>query len=193
MSLAGPGDPTTRFCSRPGQGALRESRRLAVRQLRSLHLTRGDVAHRWPQFLPDGRHFLFFVRAKLEHRGVYVGSLDGTADKQLLKTDANAIYVSPGYLLYVNGDTMLAQPFDARRLRVTGNRFTIEDRVGRQILWRGFGGADRPAGPRRSDPPPRPTDVVRPTRQPIGYGRPGSGLHGLPTFSEREASGGMRG
>jgi eukaryotic-like serine/threonine-protein kinase len=89
-------------------------------------------AHRWPQFLPDGRHFLFHVQSgDGEHRGIYVGSLDGGIQKFLLHTESSAVYASPGYLLHVDGDTLLGQAFDAARLEVRGEPFTVAEHVGR--------------------------------------------------------------
>ena len=89
-------------------------------------------AHRWPQFLPDGRHFLFHVQSgEPEHRGIYVGSLDGGTQKFLVHTESSALYASPGYLLYVEGDTLLGQVFDAARLEIKGEPFTVAEHVGR--------------------------------------------------------------
>ncbi len=97
-----------------------------------LNTSHGEVAHRWPQFLPDGRRFLYYVRAGVDYRGVYVGSLDGSAPgKLLVKTDSDAAYVSPGYLLYLDGDVLMARPFDAQRLEFTGNQSGFAERVGR--------------------------------------------------------------
>jgi Tol biopolymer transport system component len=89
-------------------------------------------AHRWPQFLPDGRHFLFHVQGSdPEHRGIYAGSLDGGAPKFLVRTKSSAVYASPGYLLYVDGDTLLGQAFDAAHLELRGEPFTVAENVGR--------------------------------------------------------------
>jgi serine/threonine protein kinase len=89
-------------------------------------------AHRWPQFLPDGRHFLFNVQGgDPERRGIYIGSLDGGIQKFLLRTESSAVYASPGYLLYVDGDTLLGQVFDAAHLELRGEPFTVAEHVGR--------------------------------------------------------------
>ena len=89
-------------------------------------------AHRWPQFLPDGRHFLFHVQGgEPEHRGVYVGSLDGGTQRFLICSESSAVYASPGDLLYVDGDTLLGQAFDAAHLELRGEPFTIAEHVGR--------------------------------------------------------------
>ena len=88
-------------------------------------------AHRWPQFLPDGRHFLFHVQGGAEHRGIYVGSVDGETQKFLLHAEASALYALPGYLLYLDGDTLLGQTFDGARLELRGEPFTVAVHVGR--------------------------------------------------------------
>ena len=91
-----------------------------------------EGSHRWPQFLPDGRHFLFTVRSgPVDHRGVYVGTLDGPTRHLLIHTDGNASYVAPGYLLFLDEDTLLAQPFDAERLNLAGQPTPVAARVGR--------------------------------------------------------------
>ncbi|HEX8812348.1 MAG TPA: protein kinase, partial [Terracidiphilus sp.] len=89
-------------------------------------------AHRWPQFLPDGRHFLYHVqRGDPAQHGVYVGSLDGGTQKFLVHTESSALYASPGYLLYVEGDTLLGQTFDTAHLELRGEPFTVAEHVGR--------------------------------------------------------------
>jgi serine/threonine protein kinase len=89
-------------------------------------------AHRWPQFLPDGRHFLFHVQGgdSVQH-GIYVGSLDGGTQKFLVRSESSAIYAWPGYVLYVEGDTLLGQAFDAAHLELRGEPFTVAENVGR--------------------------------------------------------------
>jgi serine/threonine protein kinase len=95
-----------------------------------LNPSNGEVAHRWPQFLPDGHHFLYFARVTFGHRGVYAGSLDSGQPKLLLKSESNAIYVAPGYLLFVDGDTLTAQRFDVDGLKLLGDRIAVEPHVG---------------------------------------------------------------
>jgi eukaryotic-like serine/threonine-protein kinase len=83
----------------------------------------------WPYFLPDGRHFLYFVDGPPERRGVWVGSIDSHGTKQLLTTDVKAAYAPPGYLLFVRDEALMAQPFDAERLELTGEPSVIADGV----------------------------------------------------------------
>jgi serine/threonine protein kinase len=113
----------------------------------TLDQTRGETAHAWPQFLPDGRHFLYTAHSRqTEHHGVvYVGSLDSGDRVRLFKADSRAEYAWPGFLLYVQGSafvsdlilggTLVAHPFDAAKLRVTGDPVRI---VGRVDLSRDF-------------------------------------------------------
>ncbi len=92
-----------------------------VSPLTRLDHTALDVAHAWPQFLPDGRRFLYQVVSPDNTRaGVYVSSLDSRTSTRLLDDAVAAIYVAPGFLLYVQHDMLMAEPFDADRLRLGG-------------------------------------------------------------------------
>jgi eukaryotic-like serine/threonine-protein kinase len=86
-----------------------------------------ESSHRWPYFLPDGQHFIFFERA--DQSGIYTGTLDSQETKFLLATESNAIYASPGYLLFWREGSLMAQPFDARRVELTGKAVPIADHV----------------------------------------------------------------
>ena len=97
----------------------------------SLDTSKQEVSHRWPQFLPDGRHFLFTARSGLaEQRGVYVGSLDGKTRQLLIRANGNARYAAPGYLLFLNEDTLLGRSFDHERLELAGQPISVATRVG---------------------------------------------------------------
>ncbi|HLW80926.1 MAG TPA: protein kinase [Candidatus Acidoferrales bacterium] len=84
----------------------------------------GAQAHRWPWFLPDGKHFLFFVDwsnpQNAQPNGIYVGSLDGGPPKLVSKDLAGNVEYANGELLYVRDRSLIAQPFDAGRLETTG-------------------------------------------------------------------------
>ena len=87
-------------------------------------LAGGSQAHRWPWFLPDGRHFLYFVDWSLpgdsHGNGIYAGTV-GTEDVKPVfsNVSGNVAFVS-GNLLYVSDRSLLAQPFDPRKLETTG-------------------------------------------------------------------------
>ena len=62
-----------------------------------LDLSRGENSHRWPHFLPDGRHFLFTARSSLkENTAIYIGSLDSSETRRLAAAQSNAAYADPG-------------------------------------------------------------------------------------------------
>ena len=88
----------------------------------------------WPCFLPDDRHFLFFRggaasgRAS-DNRGVYLGSLDSKETARLIASDFKAAYADPGYLLFVRGETLMAQPFDAVRLELGGEPAVVAEGI----------------------------------------------------------------
>jgi Tol biopolymer transport system component/tRNA A-37 threonylcarbamoyl transferase component Bud32 len=73
-------------------------------------------SHRWPQFLPDGRRFLFFVGLGQEGaRGVYLGSLDGSAPARVLAGETAALFAPPDHLLRVVRDVLVVHRFDPAR------------------------------------------------------------------------------
>ena len=92
-----------------------------------------------PFFLPDGYHFLQYMRTlSKEARGIYVASLDGTVKQRLLGIDSNAVYAPSlsgdtqlGYLLFDREGALLAQPFDSRQMKLTGEPLSIAEQVGR--------------------------------------------------------------
>ncbi|HVH29359.1 MAG TPA: protein kinase [Vicinamibacterales bacterium] len=88
------------------------------------------IGQAWPQFLPDGRHFLYFQRSsKPEHRGVHVTALDSSSSTRILDSDGMAVYAS-GRLLFVRDGTLFAQAFDDRALQTSGDPVRIGDQVG---------------------------------------------------------------
>jgi Tol biopolymer transport system component len=104
--------------------------------VRMIDASRGEGSHRSPQFLPDGRHFLYSIFGSHEGQdGVYAGSLDGKTKKLLVHVAANGVYAPPGYLLFVDGDTLLGQDFDAERLELKGQPFLIAEHVGRTTAY----------------------------------------------------------
>ena len=80
-----------------------------------------DDAVAWPQFLPDGRHFLFLLdSAQPDRAGIYVGALDSQERVRVSTARSSALYSPSGHLLFVQGGTLVAQAFDGFKLRVTG-------------------------------------------------------------------------
>jgi eukaryotic-like serine/threonine-protein kinase len=101
-------------------------------QLTTLDESRHEISHRWPFFLPDGHHFLFVARSpQIENTAIYVGSLDSKETKRVLSVDSSMAYAPQGYLLFAREGTLMVQPFDVDKLRVTGEEISV---VG-QISW----------------------------------------------------------
>src|ERR1017187_3844372 len=99
----------------------------------SLDHSKNDSTHRWPYFLPDGRHFLYlagnpFTASDSPTNSIIVGSLDSNEAKFLFHSHSNAIFAS-GHILFLRGNTLMAQPFDAKRLELTGDALPLADQV----------------------------------------------------------------
>jgi Tol biopolymer transport system component len=99
------------------------------------------TTHRWPVFLPDGRHFLYFAGdhndVEGEKAGVYFASLDGRENRRVVHTLAAAVY-SSGSLLYLRGSSILAQPFDPSTGRLSGEAALVAEGVAFDLsTWHG--------------------------------------------------------
>ncbi len=96
----------------------------------SLDTARLETGHNYPRFLPDGRHFFFFVTSERpENTGIRLGSLDQPQTSFLLRSDTNAEYSSAGYLIFMRGRKILAQRFDAEKLTISGDPVTLVERA----------------------------------------------------------------
>ncbi len=86
--------------------------------------------HLWPEFLPDGRHFLFLDHAfRGDKHVVVVGSLDSGKVRPLFEADSRVTYSPPGYLLFVRDAALLARPFDPDSLTFTGEAIPVAQAV----------------------------------------------------------------
>jgi len=91
-----------------------------------------EFSHRWPVFLPDGRHYLYLAAnfsGQLEKNMIYVGSLDSAERRPIVSASSNAVYAEPGYLLYMRDNALVAQPFDSGKYEVRGETRTVSDEV----------------------------------------------------------------
>ena len=98
-----------------------------------------ETGHYWPEFLPDGKHFLYLSwNTEADKRAVMAGALGSQNKTRLLAADSNAQY-APGYLLFRRDATVLAQPFDAERLTLSGGPVQIAGDIGFNLTnGRGF-------------------------------------------------------
>ena len=102
-------------------------------QATTLDAGSGDVQHSYPSFLPDDRHFLYFVvgsqAGNIDPRGVYLGSLDSKEPgKLILKGGSNARYAN-GHLIFLRNGALLAQPFDVDRLELGGQPLSLVEQI----------------------------------------------------------------
>jgi len=97
------------------------------------------TTHRWPEFLPDGKHFLFFAAShepvSPTRPAIFLGSLDGTPPRRLVESDSNALFVA-GELLFVSGGKLLGQSLDLGSGKVGSAARVLTDNVEYdQALW----------------------------------------------------------
>jgi len=99
----------------------------------TLDKAKGQTSHRWPAFLPDDRHFVFWAgvpeSTAEKNRNVFLGSIDGGEPRLLVQAESNALYAPPGFLLYLRDRSLMAQPFDVGRLKMTGDAVPVVEEV----------------------------------------------------------------
>jgi Tol biopolymer transport system component len=95
------------------------------------HLAAGQANHRWPEFLPDGRRFIFFSFAgRPDTNGVFLGSLDGREPIRLLPAETAALFAPPNTLLVVRQGVLRAMQFDPDRGAIRGEEVPMANVVG---------------------------------------------------------------
>jgi predicted Ser/Thr protein kinase len=114
----------------PNVGLSQVSADGSMRPVLPLDRAAGDISHRWPSFLPDGRRFLFsgWNRDARKH-GVYLAALGDDTKRRLVDSDWGAAAVD-GRLLFLRGRTLMAQALDLENWRVTGEPVRLLDDVG---------------------------------------------------------------
>jgi len=90
------------------------------------------TSHRWPFFLPDGKHFLYLAMhhdaSHSANDALYYASIDGQENRLLTRMQSNAVY-SSGYLLFAHGDQLMAQPFDPDKGTLSGEAQSVASGV----------------------------------------------------------------
>ncbi len=90
------------------------------------------TSHRWPFFLPDGKHFLYLAMnhdpSRAANDTLYYASLDGRENRPLFRLQSNAVY-SSGFLLFARGDQLMAQPFDPASGTLSGEAQSLASGV----------------------------------------------------------------
>ena len=102
------------------------------KEITKLDSAKGERTQRWPCFLPDGQHFIFYSRvpgtSTQDLDAIYAASLDGKEVRRLFTSHSNAVYADKN-ILYVQDQTLMAQPFDPDNLKLTGAAVPIEEHV----------------------------------------------------------------
>jgi Tol biopolymer transport system component len=119
----GPGDSIR--CISPGGEAPRAAT--------IIDRSRGEMSHMWPQFLPDGRHFLFLASGRSPtagDRSLKVGTLDSDLVKIVAASESRAEFALPGYLLFVRGGHLVAQRFSLSSFQLSGDPHVVVHDLG---------------------------------------------------------------
>jgi serine/threonine protein kinase/Tol biopolymer transport system component len=86
-----------------------------------------QVGHRFPYFLPDGKHFVFLATGPLDVQGIYLGALDSKDSQRLVAADTAAVFLSPSYLVFGRQDTLFAQSLDPATFQPVGQPVVVAD------------------------------------------------------------------
>ena len=99
-----------------------------VRQVTKMPTKGEEGSHRFPAFLPDGKHFIYFAQAAGGGKSL-IGSTESDVVKPLLLSEWNVVYLPPGYLLFARDRILRAQRFNARKLALEGDAVTIVENI----------------------------------------------------------------
>jgi serine/threonine protein kinase/Tol biopolymer transport system component len=95
-----------------------------------LDRSKGENTHRWPFFLPDEKHFLYWVRTSqgVQGNALNIGELGSLQSREIMKSESMAEYAS-GHLLFMREQTLMARPFNPRTLQVTGEAVPVAEHI----------------------------------------------------------------
>ena len=93
----------------------------------------GEIGHLWPHALPGGKAILFNV---VSQEGLHVAVLSlETGRWHRLAAGVRPQYARSGHLLFAQGGTFFAVPFDETRLQVAGTPIAIVDKIGNYFTF----------------------------------------------------------
>jgi Tol biopolymer transport system component len=103
-----------------------------------------EASHRWPQFLPDDRHFLYFAQGTSpQTHSLFVGDVDRSPPRRVRSTPLSAAFVAPDHLLFILDDTLLAARFDWRAAKIVGEPSAVVSPVsGSSSFYGAFSASD---------------------------------------------------
>ncbi|HUR35770.1 MAG TPA: protein kinase [Vicinamibacterales bacterium] len=92
---------------------------------------RNQASVGWPEFLPDGRHYLYLSIGQKREDSMYrVGQLDAADSVEVAASQTQVVFAPPGRLLFVRDGTLVAQPFDPVTLKTSGDAVPLAERIG---------------------------------------------------------------
>jgi hypothetical protein len=95
-----------------------------------LPLAKGETGQFRPEFLPDGKHYLYFSRGAAPYQqGIYAASLDSSDRTFIVATNTQAAWLQSGQLLFTRGSVLMAQPFDLSSLKLSGGPRPVADHL----------------------------------------------------------------
>ena len=100
-------------------------------ELTTLDRTKQEISHRWPRFLPDGRHVLFMNRvatANLNRYTITAVPATGGSNKSLLEATSSGVY-GDGRLLFLRDEKLFAQRFDPVSVALSGDPELVAEPV----------------------------------------------------------------
>jgi Tol biopolymer transport system component len=100
-------------------------------------LAAGHAGHLFPQFLPDGQHFIFFVQSNPAIQGIYLGSLDGGEAKRVTPADTAGAFLRPDRVVFISKGRLVAQRLIPTRGELLGNPEVLADHVGYNQFFHG--------------------------------------------------------
>ncbi len=104
-----------------------------AKEITQLDSTRGETSHRWPQFLPDGKHFAYLGRSGiggslLESAAIWIGSIEGGSPRLFIRAASNTAFAA-GRVLFARENVLVAQRFDLAKLELLGEPQPILDNM----------------------------------------------------------------
>src|SRR5262249_8153657 len=93
-------------------------------------MTESQANHRFPKFLPDGNHFIFYVQGSSDKVGIYLASLANPTPKFLTAADGEGAFVRPDQLLFRRQCSLVTEQFDLKRQELLGSPRVIAGHVG---------------------------------------------------------------
>ncbi|HLH32343.1 MAG TPA: hypothetical protein VKY31_14150, partial [Terriglobia bacterium] len=87
------------------------------------------IGHRYPKFLPDGQHFIFYAQGTGDAGGIFLASLSGGEPKRLTGSETAGEYLKPGWIVFVRQGSLVAQHLDLEHAALTGDPVVLADPI----------------------------------------------------------------